>query len=102
MANVEIDNVISDLIFIREKLHNGIFGEMSTPALTNAISYLRELKSLKASETTEVRHGYWIVVGRTEGGSNILQCSACKKIRRGIAKTAYCKDCGAKMKREKE
>lgn len=51
------------------------------------------------ADVREERYGYWIVVGRTEGRSNILQCSACKKIRRGVAKTAYCKDCGAKMDR---
>ena len=38
MNNIQIENVIDDLIFIRSKLYNGIFGERSTPALTNAIS----------------------------------------------------------------
>ena len=47
MSNIQIENVIEDLIFIRQKLYNGIFGEMSTPALTNAISLLRELQAVK-------------------------------------------------------
>ena len=47
MNNTQIDEVIHDLIFIREKLYNGIFGQMSTPALTNAISLLRELQAIK-------------------------------------------------------
>lgn len=50
MENIDIENTISDLRFIREKLHNGIFGEMSTPALTNAITLLRELEALKQSK----------------------------------------------------
>ena len=51
---------------------------------------------------TEVKHGHWIVVGKTEGGSNILKCSVCGKVRRGVAMTPYCKDCGAKNKRRGE
>lgn len=56
-----------------------------------------QLKSLPAADVVEVKHGEWIKVGKTESGANILQCSVCGKVRRGIAKTAYCKDCGAKM-----
>lgn len=48
MSENEIEKVIHDLSFIRAKLHNGIFGEMSTPALTNAIILLRELQSIKS------------------------------------------------------
>lgn len=50
MNNIQIENVIDDLKFIREKLHNGIFGERSTPALTNAISLLRELQAFKTEK----------------------------------------------------
>lgn len=50
MNNIEIENVIDDLIFIRAKLCNGIFGERTTPALTNAICLLRELQSLKTEK----------------------------------------------------
>jgi hypothetical protein len=49
------------------------------------------------ADIAEVKHGHWIKVGKTEGRANILQCSVCGKVRRGIAKTPYCKDCGAKM-----
>ncbi len=55
MSNIEIEDVIADLIFIRSKLYNGIFGERTTPALTNAICLLRELQSVKTS--TEVNEG---------------------------------------------
>lgn len=50
MNNIQIETVIDDLIFIRGKLHNGIFGERSTPALTNAICLLRELQSIKTEK----------------------------------------------------
>ena len=50
MNNIQIENVIEDLIFIRSKLCNGIFKERSTPALTNAISLLRELQSIKTEQ----------------------------------------------------
>ena len=46
--------------------------------------------------------GYWIKVGKTEGGANILKCSICEKVRRGVAYTNYCKDCGARMEKEGE
>ena len=44
-----------------------------------------------------VRHGYWVERGKTEKGSTIIQCSYCGKERAGIAKSKYCRDCGAKM-----
>ena len=53
MNNIQIENVIDDLIFIRSKLYNGIFGERSTPALTNAISLLRELQALKTGKALD-------------------------------------------------
>ena len=59
--------------------------------------YENELNEMPTANFEEVKHGEWIVVGRTKGNSNILQCSECKKIRRGVGKSAYCRDCGAKM-----
>lgn len=50
MSNIQIENVIGDLIYIRGKLHNGIFGERTTPALTDAICLLRELQALKTEK----------------------------------------------------
>lgn len=50
---VDLENLISELSFIREKLHNGIFGERSTPALTDAIACIRELASIKTSQEVE-------------------------------------------------
>ena len=43
--------------------------------------------------------GQWEVIGKTENGANILQCSNCKRIRRGSVKSAFCRDCGAEMER---
>jgi hypothetical protein len=44
-----------------------------------------------------VRHGFWIPCGKTKKGSSILKCSSCGMIRKGVSKTTYCRDCGAKM-----
>lgn len=44
-----------------------------------------------------IKHGFWIPCGKTEKGSTILRCSACKTERKGVSKSAYCRDCGAKM-----
>lgn len=54
------------------------------------------------ADVVEVKHGEWIKVGYTESRSNILQCSQCKRIRRGRPKSPYCPDCGAKMDGDKE
>ena len=53
MGAKQIEEVIHELAFIREKLYNGIFGDRATPALTNAISLLRELQAMKNSEGGE-------------------------------------------------
>ena len=53
MNNIQIENVIDDLIFIRSKLCNRILGERSTPALTDAICLLRELISLKTEKALD-------------------------------------------------
>ena len=50
------------------------------------------------ADVEEVKHGEWIVVGRTKGGSAILKCSHCGRVRKGHGKSAFCCDCGAKMK----
>lgn len=50
MNNIQIENVIEELIFIRSKLCNGIFGERTTPALTDAICLLRELQEMKTEQ----------------------------------------------------
>lgn len=49
------------------------------------------------TDVEPVRHGYWIDCGKTEKGSSIIQCSYCGKKRAGVAKSPYCRDCGAKM-----
>lgn len=53
--------------------------------------------NVPAAEAEYVRHGGWIPVGKTDKGAVILRCSYCKTERKGISKSAYCRDCGAKM-----
>lgn len=57
----QIESVISDLIYIRKKLYNGIFGGLATRALTNAISLLRELQAIRQGEGQQME---WMNDGR--------------------------------------
>lgn len=59
--------------------------------------YVDAIRTVAPADAEYVRHGLWIVVGKTEKGSTILRCSVCGIERKGINKTAYCRDCGAKM-----
>ncbi len=49
------------------------------------------------AESTQQENDQWIVVGKTSGGSNILQCPKCKRIRKGRGKSPFCPDCGASL-----
>lgn len=55
------------------------------------------IETVPPADAEYVRHGYWIEMGKTEKGSRILKCSHCGIERKGISKSAYCKDCGCKM-----
>ena len=55
------------------------------------------IENTPASDVVEVKHGYWIVVGRTEHGKSILKCSHCGRARKNHGKSSFCCDCGAKM-----
>lgn len=55
------------------------------------------LGNAPTADVEEVKHGHWVKVGKTKGGSNILQCSVCGNVRKGVGKSTYCRDCGAKM-----
>lgn len=55
------------------------------------------VREMPAADAEWVKHGYWIVVGKTDKGSPILRCSVCEKERKGGGRSAYCRDCGAKM-----
>ena len=55
------------------------------------------VRNVAPANAEYLRHGRWITVGKTEKGSIILRCSVCGIERKGISKSAYCKDCGAKM-----
>lgn len=55
--------------------------------------------AIEALSQPERPKGQWEVIGKTENGANILQCSNCKRIRRGSVKSAFCRDCGAEMER---
>lgn len=67
---------------------------------TEAIREAHEL-AIEALSQPERPKGQWEVIGKTENGANILQCSNCKRIRRGSVKSAFCRDCGADMRKEK-
>lgn len=49
-----------------------------------------------------IRHACWVDCGKTEKGSAIIMCSRCGKKRAGVAKSLYCRDCGAKMDYEED
>ena len=55
------------------------------------------IEGVPGADAMYVRHGYWIDMGKTEKGSRILKCSCCKTERKGVSKSAYCRDCGARM-----
>lgn len=57
------------------------------------------IMAIEALSQPERPKGRWEVIGKTENGANILQCSNCKRIRRGSVKSAFCRDCGAEMER---
>ena len=57
--------------------------------------------AIEALSQPERPKGRWELIGKTENGANILQCSNCKRIRRGSVKSAFCRDCGADMRKEK-
>ena len=59
--------------------------------------YVEAIHNVAHADAEYVRHGRWIVVGKTEKGSTILRCSVCGIERKGISKSTYCRDCGAKM-----
>lgn len=55
------------------------------------------VRNVDGVDAEYVRHGAWITVGKTKSGAPIRKCSVCKTERKGINKSAYCRDCGAKM-----
>ena len=61
-------------------------------AFSNAI---KELPA--ATDVEEVRHGAWIFVSKDKNGNRINRCSYCGTERKNQAKSAYCRDCGARM-----
>lgn len=67
------------------------YAKQCRDAMINAI------KGVPGADAEYIRHGYWIEMGKTEKGSRILKCSCCKTERKGVSKSAYCKDCGCKM-----
>lgn len=55
------------------------------------------IEDFPTADVVEVKHGEWIVVGRTKGMSAILKCSYCGRVRKGHGRSNHCPDCGAKM-----
>ena len=69
-----------------------------TVTVENAERYfLNLIEKTTTADVVEVKHGEWIVVGRTKGMSAILKCSYCGRVRKGHGRSNYCPDCGAKM-----
>lgn len=58
---------------------------------------INSIRNVAPADAEYVRHGRWIVVGKTEKGSTILKCSVCGIERKGVCRSAYCRDCGGKM-----
>jgi hypothetical protein len=58
---------------------------------------LNIVKKAPPADVERVRHASWISMGKTDAGSAILMCSCCRRERKGIHRSAYCRDCGAKM-----
>ena len=50
-----------------------------------------------ATDVEQVRHGGWIFVAKDNNGNRIIRCSNCCMERKNQAKSAYCRDCGARM-----
>ena len=68
--------------------------------ITRAV--IRIIDRQPTADVVEVKHGEWIVVGRTKGMSAILKCSYCGRVRKGHGRSNYCPDCGAKMDGERK
>ena len=90
--NIDIPYVINQLCFIRDRLHNGIYGEMSTPVLTDAIACLHELLLKKGEWQTVLINGK---PDKDECYGTIYKCSLCDS--NTIGAHNYCPNCGARM-----
>lgn len=55
------------------------------------------IEDAPTEDVERVRHGAWVTIGKSKSGSPIRMCSYCNTWRKGISKSAYCRDCGAKM-----
>lgn len=77
-----------------EEIETNILPDACDEVAERALEY-----ALEALSQPERPKGRWEVIGKTENGANILQCSNCKRIRRGSVKSAFCRDCGAEMER---
>lgn len=58
---------------------------------------INSVRNVNGVDAEYVRHGAWITVGKSKNGTVIRKCSSCGIERKGINKSAYCRDCGAKM-----
>lgn len=64
-----------------------------TPEMRGANKVIDRIKSAKAADVVEVRHGVWR--SKTLLGTIIGECSECKSL--GDQTWIYCPHCGAKM-----
>lgn len=62
-------------------------------------SFIDILRDLPAADAEMARYGEWVAVGKTSSGTPIRRCNYCNVEKAGRPKSAYCPDCGAKMRR---
>jgi hypothetical protein len=80
-------------------------GKLILPQYENKCrsAFVDGVKNMESVKDIEyVRHACWVDCGKTEKGSSIIMCSRCNKKRAGVAKSPYCRDCGAKMDYEED
>lgn len=83
--------------YLTEQFESRLHDDNVMCPVMKVLDALEIVDTAPSADVEEVKHGKWLVIGKTKGRSNILQCSACGKVRKGVGKSAYCRDCGAKM-----
>ena len=61
--------------------------------------YIDVVKNVPSEDAEFNKYGAWQTVGKSPSGSIIRKCTYCGKERTGRGKSAYCPDCGAKMRK---
>jgi len=94
------EDAINEIENAYVRVAGGRLGKCILTEYTNQCrkTFSEAVRALPAVENVEhVRHGKWIFVGKTKGGSRITRCSYCGEEGTNRAKSKFCRDCGAKM-----